>query len=191
MSEPASSTAGTDFPDLPPAPPSRVVGQGYSANHPVPTVQSYKAAKADADQQADEYARIVAARQAEDEERMRKAAEAKDESASPVDAPKTDPSQKEEGQVDEKKGRDKVKEKVDPHRPTTEKERMMEQMNSNKSQFIIATTKTMLMGTVRPTDRVRHAEKGQRRVRDPITGAEIIVKDADPKGKLTENGITS
>jgi len=35
----------------------------------------------------------------------------------------------------------------------------------------------------RPTDRYRKAEKGQRRVRDPITGTEIIVKDADPKGK--------
>jgi hypothetical protein len=35
----------------------------------------------------------------------------------------------------------------------------------------------------KPTDRYRKAEKGQRRVRDPITGTEIIVKDADPKGQ--------
>lgn len=36
---------------------------------------------------------------------------------------------------------------------------------------------------VKPTERFAKAEKGQRRVRDPITGAEIIVKDADPKGE--------
>jgi hypothetical protein len=36
---------------------------------------------------------------------------------------------------------------------------------------------------VKPTDRIQKAEKGERRVRDPITDAEIIVKDADPKGK--------
>jgi hypothetical protein len=35
---------------------------------------------------------------------------------------------------------------------------------------------------VKPTDRQRNAEKGERRVRDPTTGGEIIVKDADPKG---------
>lgn len=35
---------------------------------------------------------------------------------------------------------------------------------------------------VKPTERFAKAEKGQRRVRDPITGSEIIVKDADPKG---------
>lgn len=34
----------------------------------------------------------------------------------------------------------------------------------------------------KPTDRLRKAEKGERRVRDPITDSEIIVKDADPKG---------
>lgn len=36
---------------------------------------------------------------------------------------------------------------------------------------------------VKPTERFAKAEKGQRRVRDPITGSEIIVKDADPKGE--------
>lgn len=39
--------------------------------------------------------------------------------------------------------------------------------------------------SVSPTQRFQQAEKGQRRVRDPVTGGEIIVKDADPKGGFT------
>jgi hypothetical protein len=35
---------------------------------------------------------------------------------------------------------------------------------------------------VKPTERFQKHEKGQRRVRDPITSDEIIVKDVDPKG---------
>jgi hypothetical protein len=38
----------------------------------------------------------------------------------------------------------------------------------------------------RPTDRYKKADHGSRRVRDPITGTEIIVKDADPKGTFTK-----
>ena len=41
----------------------------------------------------------------------------------------------------------------------------------------------MLTVIVKPTERLNKAEKGQRRVRDPTTGGEIIIRDADPKGR--------
>ncbi|GMK56735.1 hypothetical protein CspeluHIS016_0305750 [Cutaneotrichosporon spelunceum] len=47
-----------------------------------------------------------------------------------------------------------------------EKARLMEQMNSNQEK---------------PTERFRKRKKGERRVRDPITGRAIIVNDTDPK----------
>ncbi|BEI79854.1 hypothetical protein CcaverHIS002_0103830 [Cutaneotrichosporon cavernicola] len=47
-----------------------------------------------------------------------------------------------------------------------EKARLMEQMNANQEK---------------PTERFKKRNKGERRVRDPITGRAIIVKDADPK----------
>jgi hypothetical protein len=37
---------------------------------------------------------------------------------------------------------------------------------------------------VKPTERLQKMPKGERRVRDPTTGGEIIVKDADPKGEI-------
>ena len=59
----------TTFPDLPAAPPSHVVGQGYSAHHKVPTVQSYKDSQARNEEEANQYAQIVEARHREAEER--------------------------------------------------------------------------------------------------------------------------
>jgi len=37
----------------------------------------------------------------------------------------------------------------------------------------------------KPTERFRKHKKGERRVRDPITGGEIIIKDIDKHGTLT------
>lgn len=47
-----------------------------------------------------------------------------------------------------------------------EKAEMMDRMNANKEK---------------PTDRLKKAPHGERRVRDPTTGGQVIIKDADPK----------
>ncbi|KAK8844773.1 hypothetical protein IAR55_006623 [Kwoniella newhampshirensis] len=162
----------TEFPELPPAPPSRVFGQGYSASHPVPTVQSYKLSQAEHEQESKAYAEIVERRAREAEERERRERE-----DSRVDGNQiTQVPQFRDGDKQVKAGADEetnaVKNQKDkkndpqPNSGANEKARMMEQMNANK---------------MKPTDRIAKAEKGQRRVRDPVTGAEIIVKDADPK----------
>lgn len=130
MSAPNGSPEGTKFPELPPAPPSKVIGQGYSANHPVPTVQSYKVTQAENEQQAKDYAEIVAKRQAEDEERLRRAEELKRQQD---DEKHSGPAVEEvRGQGNAVKSNEKTKDKLDPNAPANEKTRMMEQMNMNK-----------------------------------------------------------
>ncbi|ORX35103.1 hypothetical protein BD324DRAFT_582681 [Kockovaella imperatae] len=172
MSDPDSQT--TNFPDLPPAPPSRVVGQGYSTSHPVPTIQSYRDTQAKHDEEARQYAEIVDARRKEAEERQRANEEEHNETGDDEDhtdrptVPDVNEDIKEEAKGDSDGQKHTLHRKRDAvkHEPPTEKQRMMEQMTANQRS---------------PTDRFKHAEKGQRRVRDPITGSEIIVKDADPK----------
>lgn len=145
MSEP-NGTAGTEFPELPPAPPSREYGHGYSASHPVPTVQSYKATKAENEEQARQYAEIVAKRQAEAEARARKAEEAKklQESGPPQSggekpvAPGESTDIAEKTELHDEKNAVKAnadkKDKNDPHSAANEKTRLMEQMNANKCE---------------------------------------------------------
>jgi hypothetical protein len=124
----------TDFPDLPPAPASKEVGHGYSAHHPVPTVQSYKITKADNEAQAKEYAEIVAARQAEREERERRSAQLLKEQQDGNHQDVNETKQVDDEETNATKNTKEMKQKVDPHKPATEKERMMEQMNANKSE---------------------------------------------------------
>ncbi|WVW81245.1 hypothetical protein I302_103236 [Kwoniella bestiolae CBS 10118] len=155
----------TEFPDLPPVPPSRVIGQGYSAEHPVPTVQSYKIEQKQHEQDAKAYAEIVERRRLESEQRDR---QAQLEREKPTHE-STQGGQVSAGKDEETNAVKAQKDKKDEPQPGTganEKSRLMEQMNSNQ---------------LKPTERFQKAEKGQRRVRDPITGAEVIVKDADPK----------
>lgn len=124
---PGASPEGTSFPTLPAAPPSRVVGQGYSSAHPVPTVQAYKEEQKQHQVEADQYAEIVAKRQAEAEERMRKANAVHDQAtAAPVAA--ADPA---EGDKEKKANANKTKDPISS-KPVNEKQRMMEQMNSNQ-----------------------------------------------------------
>lgn len=49
----------SSLPPLPEAPPSRHIGEGYSYNHPVPTVQKYRDEKKTWDKEAAEYARLM------------------------------------------------------------------------------------------------------------------------------------
>lgn len=125
----------TDFPDLPPAPATREVGHGYSSHHPVPTVQSYKATQADNEAQAKEYADIVAAREAERQERAKRSEQLMQEQKDKANQQNgSDTKQVDGEETNATKNNRDVKQKVDPHKPATEKERMMEQMNSNKSE---------------------------------------------------------
>nr|WVH01955.1 C2 domain-containing protein [Naematelia aurantialba] len=163
-----NETGSTDFPELPPAPPSKVLGQGYSSTHPVPTVQGYKEEQAKHETESQQYAEMVERRRAEQEAREQAASGAaeagNDDDQSQTQSSKPPPEHKEETNV-VKNAKHKKDEAVG-QKPATEKQQMMDQMNSNKQK---------------PTDRYMKAEKGERRVRDPITGDEIIVKDADPK----------
>lgn len=195
----------TPLPDLPEAPPSRMVGGGYNAtSHTIPTVSAYKQQQEEWSQQADEYARIVAQRAQETEERRARAEEYAKESGG---AAQSGDNGKHGGEFDKKEtmgekleesnsrtagnvvqsAKDK-KDKVDPNKPATEKQRMMDQMNAHKSRSFVSETLyirqcEMLTVIVKPTERLNKAEKGQRRVRDPTTGGEIIIRDADPKGR--------
>jgi hypothetical protein len=124
-----------DLPELPAAPPSQVVGQGYSAHHKIPTVQGYKQDKARQDEEANEYAKMIEKRQKEASERLeRLAAEqnASDASKAPQsgdaglegDKPETNVLKNRKGKKDEQS----------TGGATDEKSRMMEQMNANKGE---------------------------------------------------------
>ena len=120
------STEETSFPPLPPAPPSHVAGQGYSANHPVPTVQSYKAAQARHEDEAKQYADIVAKRRAEAEARDQGGAE---KSGVPQSGDIEEVGGNEGNALKNQKG---MKDDTSAQMPANEKQRMMQQMNSNQ-----------------------------------------------------------
>ncbi|WVN87584.1 uncharacterized protein L203_102767 [Cryptococcus depauperatus CBS 7841] len=156
----------TEFPKLPPAPPSRAVGHGYSQHNPVPTVQSYKNTQAQHEEESRTYAAIV-------EQRAREAAERQQRSE--ADSKGTDygglSGKPVSSGKDEETNAARIQEGKKMNEPNSniganEKAKMMEQMNANK---------------LKPTERIAKAEKGERRVRDPITGHEIIVKDVNSK----------
>lgn len=188
----------TKLPELPPAPPSHQFGGGYSSNRPVPTVQNYREEQKKFQEEADEYAAIVEKRHKEAEARRERAlqgqadGEAKEEEtggngeteheyALETAGEKVDEGDKGTNKNVVKSAKDK-KDKVLPSGPANEKQRMMDQMNASKSESGVDRA-----DAVRPTDRFNKAEHGSRRVRDPTTGGEIIIRDADPKGELRIN----
>lgn len=130
----SSSPELTKFPDLPAAPPSKVVGSGYSSYHPVPTVSGYKEEQKEHEKAADEYARIVEIRAKEQAEHTARASATAPEGVAGkqggTDASGTlhDDGNKATAQ---KKTRDE-----DPTsgKPVTEKQRMMDQMNAHKGE---------------------------------------------------------
>ena len=138
------------FPTLPAAPPSKHIGQGYSTSNPVPTVQQYRETQQKHEQQAKEYSDLMDRREAaarrraqEQEERERQAAMQDADGEEDGDADGDDTRTLDDGTVVQKgtqkdTGKNAVKNtkhkknKVDPNRPPTEKEKLMDQMNSNK-----------------------------------------------------------
>lgn len=127
-------SGSNDLPELPPAPPSQVVGQGYSANHKIPTVQGYRQDKLRQDEEAKAYAEMIEKRQREAEERLEKAAAQQNANANV--APQSGDAElagdKEETNV--LKNRKGKKDQQSTGGATDEKSRMMEQMNSNKGK---------------------------------------------------------
>jgi len=127
-------SSSSDLPELPPAPPSQVVGQGYSAHHKIPTVQGYKQDKARQDEEAKSYAAMIEKRQREAEERMERVAAEQNEKEKV--APQSgdgelDGDTQETNVLKNRKGR---KDEQATGGATDEKSRMMEQMNSNKGR---------------------------------------------------------
>ncbi len=168
MSSQPHRDPGHDLPELPAAPPSRVLGQGYSASHPVPTVQKYKTAKQKHDEEAKQYAELVEQRRQEAEERDKQSGTLNG-GTNGVEDSVSETKQVHGEETNVAKTQKDKKDGPVANTGSSEKGRLMDQMNANQQK---------------PTDRIRKAEKGQRRVRDPITGTEIIVKDADPKGMI-------
>jgi hypothetical protein len=123
-----------DLPELPPAPPSQVVGQGYSAHHKIPTVQGYKQDKARQDEEAKSYAAMIEKRQREAEERLEKIAAEQNakESVAPQSGDGELEGDKQETNV--LKNRKGKKDEQASGGATDEKSRMMEQMNANKGE---------------------------------------------------------
>lgn len=128
------SQHGKFLPELPAAPPSHVVGQGYSHNHPVPTVQHYRETKVKQNAEAEEYARLVQQRQGEYADR----------DSSPTDVNRTarnvngsrisDTQQVGDEETNVAKTSQGKSGGPMPHQGATEKQRMMDQMNSNKRE---------------------------------------------------------
>lgn len=126
-----------DLPELPPAPPSQVVGQGYSAHHKIPTVQGYKQDQAARDAEAQEYAKMVEKRQREAEERFEKFAAQQNQNEGDATAgaqsghPDLATDKPETNVLKNRKGK---KDEMSTGGAHDEKSRLMEQMNSNKGE---------------------------------------------------------
>lgn len=122
----AESPESTKFPELPEAPPSKTFGTPFNSYHPVPTVAGYREAQKENEKAADDYARIVEQRRREQEERQSRRADEAAKIGGKQDEVKVDQSGNE--------GKMRKANEKDPQggKASTEKERMMEQMNSNQ-----------------------------------------------------------
>lgn len=128
-----SSPEITKFPELPAAPPSKVVGSGYSPYHPVPTVQGYREQQKSNEKEADEYARIVAIRAQEQADRQARAeahAQPKQENGDGTVTPGG--THKDSG--NKAKMQENNKDDANAKKPATEKQRMMDQMNAHNRE---------------------------------------------------------
>lgn len=152
------------LPPLPEAPPSRHIGEGYSYNHPVPTVQQYRDDRRGWDKDAEDYAQQM--------ERMGDAGSMRDDdtatmasaTGTAVDGHHRDGhatgavsrSNAHGGKLDGSSDGPAANERAGKKRDAVkspgqqEKAEMMDRMNANKEK---------------PTDRVKKGPHGERRVR--------------------------
>jgi hypothetical protein len=129
----------TQLPELPPAPPSRFVGQGYSANHPVPTVQSYAQERKEHEKEAKEYHRLLELQERERDEEERRAQPAPDAQTDGEDQNDGPDGGVQETAVVGSTGGGKQrlhhrKNAPQASKGATEKSEMMDRMNANKGQ---------------------------------------------------------
>jgi hypothetical protein len=125
---------GTQFEPLPEAPPSKTYGQGYSAFNPVPTVSHYKEVHAQHEEQAKRYQETVEARQREAEQRDKQGN---------VDGNRSSGRGGSNGDVEEvkvegnavKNTLERKGENVSANKGTSEKARLMDQMNANQREY--------------------------------------------------------
>lgn len=144
MSGEHSSGSASDMPELPAAPPSHVVGQGYSANHKIPTVQSYKQDQLKRDEEAEQYAKLVEQRQRDAADRLEKVAAAQNDkekegsNRAPQSGDANQASDQQSGNV--LKNRAGKKDEMSTGGAHDEKSKLMEQMNSNKGVYFRLST---------------------------------------------------
>lgn len=126
----------TPLPELPAAPPSKTYGTAYNAYHPVPTVAGYQDVVKENEKAADEYARIVAQRQKEQEARQARMSE----QAQAVGGKQEHHDEAGSGSHGENEAKMRKDNKLDTqggNNKVNEKQRMMDQMNSNQGLFNI------------------------------------------------------
>ncbi|KAJ9109924.1 hypothetical protein QFC19_001905 [Naganishia cerealis] len=160
-------------PELPAAPPTRVVGEGYGYNHPAPTVQKYRQDQVQRDRDADEYAEWIQRHDHQAQTPTSTAVSDADAGGNgalhatgdvPLSSFAADKAPSDSTLPRGKAATPHGKAAPEPSAGQQEKAEMMDRMNANKQK---------------PTDRVK--KQGERRVRDPTTGGEVIIKDADPE----------
>ena len=134
----SGDNSSNGLPELPPAPPSHVVGQGYSANHKIPTVQGYKEDQAKREKEAQEYAKMIEERQKSAAERMERVAAAQNEKEQSGGAPQSGDAELASDQHSNNvlKNRAGKKDEMSTGGAHDEKSRMMEQMNANKGEHL-------------------------------------------------------
>lgn len=128
----AKDSSNTDLPELPEAPPSRLFHQGYSAAHPVPTVQGYRDEKARHTEESKHYAELVQRRRQEADERDQRA-----EQVAAMPNGNGDVTQTQQVSGEETNAAKTQMDKTDkPNAGTgaTEKASMMDQMNANQRE---------------------------------------------------------
>jgi hypothetical protein len=179
-----------EYTELPPAPPAHIVGTGYSSHNPVPTTRKYHDKKKEFDAQAVEFAQqkdAVAARKAQEvkkadtlDQKTHGDDEKSDGYGGQTLPAATAGTTTDSGEIDHSDiPLNNAARNAPDSKPSAggvpkstgqqEKEEMMDRMNANQQK---------------PIDRVNKGPKGERRVRDPVTGKDVIIKDADPKGKI-------
>lgn len=126
-----TNPSGGTFPELPEAPPSHVVGQGYSASHPIPTIQAYRTEKTQQEEQAQQYADLVERHHQETETRESQ----RDQSQAPPNGDVGETKQVAGEETNAAKTQMDKTEKSSANTGATEKDRLMDQMTANQREL--------------------------------------------------------
>jgi len=130
-----------ELPPLPAAPPSKVLGQGYSAANPIPTIEKYQEERKRHAAEAEEYAALMQRR--EDQARSQREAEIKKQEDMTMDSGNDDSGVKREHLETAQDGRETSGAKNQQGmshgkgsgKGANEKSEMMDRMNANQCKF--------------------------------------------------------